>query len=278
MFFCSPKAYAGAWTQEKGGGFFKLDYSFIRAGGLFLDDGSTARFPTRLSNHNFSLYGEYGFHKRITGIAYVPFLVRNVLNRGIFPDGTIAEQTGVSTSSFGDIDLGLKALLCKKKSLVISGTLLFGVPSGKINELELNSTDTEFNVLTRLDFGYSYKSFWTSAGAGINVRTRGFSEEFRFDYEAGIKFWKDRIIVAGKIIGVVALRNGDVSATMNGLFSNNVTYISPRLILGYEYKNKVGVSFETASAFIGKNVLAAPSYSFGIYYKLAPKNKSKSST
>ena len=267
----SSKAYAGAWTQEKGAGFFKFDYSFILANSIFLDDGSTTAFPTRLSTHNFSFYGEYGFHKRITGIAYVPFLVRNTLNKGVFPDGSIAEQTGIGTTSFGDMDLGIKALIFKKNSFVVSGTILFGIPTGKVNELELNSTDTEFNVLTKVGAGYSHKKFWTSAGLGFNVRTKGFSEEFRFNYEAGVKLWKDQLILSGKLIGVVALRNGDTSTNMNGLFSNNVSYISPRLVLGYEYKEKIGVSIEGATALMGKNVLAAPSYSFGIYYKLASK-------
>ena len=62
-----------------------------------------------------------------------------------------------------------------------------------------------------------------------------------------------------------SLNNGTEGATSTGLFSNNVEYLSPGLEFLYFVKPKFGFSFRAAGAVKGQNVLAAPSFSFGIF-------------
>ena len=56
-----------------------------------------------------------------------------------------------------------------------------------------------------------------------------------------------------------------------GMFSNNTGYVSIGPEVSLFLNNGLGISFNTFGAFYGRNLLAAPSYSFGLVYKHKPK-------
>jgi hypothetical protein len=67
---------------------------------------------------------------------------------------------------------------------------------------------------------------------------------------------------------VQSLYNGNAEVVQNGIFSNNTEYVSPTVELNYQLKEKLGVSISGGFAFAGKNILASPNWSAGIYLKL----------
>ncbi len=263
---------AGGWPQPKGGGFFKLDFSFIHARKFYGMDGETYNINgagTRLGYYTSSFYGEYGITDKLTAIGYVPFFVHNVVNEGVGAISGEVLQQGLENNSLGDIDLGLRYGLFAKNGWSVTTAVIFGLPTGDFENRDLLFTgDGEFNQQVRLEAGYG-KSRWYATGyVGFNNRTEGFSDEIRFEAEFGHKFWDNRLLTGVKLSGIQSLQNGDPTGSSNGLFGNNVEFLSPQVFLAYEHKEKIGIMAQVSGATSGRNVLAAPAVAFGVYFKL----------
>lgn len=202
-------AFAGGWLKGKDKGFVKLNQSimfgdrFYGSQGEGMDIISTGVYQT-------SLYAEYGIAKKFDVIAYIPIVSRLTLNSVKFTSGKT--QEGDQFTSIGDADLGLKYGLRQGKPLVISASLILGIPLGSTsggNSELLQTGDGEFNQLLQFDFGYSFKkSFYANVGVGFNNRTNDFSEEFRGSFELGYEY-KKKLIVALKGSMVESFENGD---------------------------------------------------------------------
>lgn len=255
---------AQAWTKPKGEGFYKLDYTLIQTNQVFDPGGEVVPFRT-LGNHTFSFYGERGITDKFTIQAYIPFLVRNVLNetKGA-QSGTILEP-GIAHNNFGDVDIAFRYALPFGK-LPVSATLLLGLPTGNsTQDSGLFTGDGEFNQMIKLSTGFGKTKWWTQFGLGFNNRTEGFSDEIRYDGEFGYKLFNEKLLAMFKLSGIESVNNGTEGASSTGLFSNNVEYLSPGLEFLYYVKQNYGVSFRAAGAVKGQNVLASPSFSLGIF-------------
>ena len=257
---------AQAWTKSKGEGFYKLDFSSVNTSNIYDMNGKVVPFRT-LGNYTTSFYGEYGVTNKITAIAYIPFFVRNVVNqtKGI-QTGNVIEQ-GIANNNFGDVDLGVRFALPIKK-VAVSVNLILGIPTGDAQQTDgLFTGDGEFNQLLKIGVGTGAKRWWTQAAAGYNNRTKGFSDEFRYDFEFGYKFFNDRLLTIFKINGVESFNNGTEQAAATGLFSNNVEYLSvgPEVLYYANAQKTVGFSLKYTGAIKGQNILAAPSKSVGIF-------------
>ena len=259
----------GGWPQPKGNGYFKFSQNFIISpfyyspSGEIIDITTTSLFTT-------SFYGEYGFTNRLTGIVYLPFFVRGTLNEVQYsPSGRV--DPGDSFQSIGDTDLSVKYGLVINKPIVVSATLLLGLPLGETaggNSQILQSGDGEFNQMIRIDASHSFhpKPVYVSAYAAFNNRTNGFSDEVRFGAEVGIVLKK--FIPILKVNIVESLYNGTGGeSTQNGIFSNNTEYISPTLEVNYQLTEKIGISGSGGFALAGRNILASPNWSIGAYLK-----------
>jgi protein XagA len=271
VFISLSSSYGGGgWPQEKGKGYFKLSQNFIISpfyyspSGEIIDIRTTSLFTT-------SLYAEYGFTKRLTGILYIPFFVRGTLNEvRLNQSGRV--DPGDSFQSIGDTDIALKYALVVNKPVVISATLLLGIPLGETAggaTQILQSGDGEFNQMIRIDASHSFhpKPVYVSAYAAFNNRTNGFSDEVRFGAEVGLTLKK--FIPILKLNVVQSLFNGEGgTSTQNGIFSNNTEYLSPTFELNYQATEKIGVSGSVGGAFAARNILAAPNWSLGVYLKL----------
>ncbi|HMO39107.1 MAG TPA: hypothetical protein PKC76_10270 [Saprospiraceae bacterium] len=269
--FITPEIYAGGWPQPRNGGFLKMDISAIYARRFYGMDGNIYNINgagTRLSNYVTAFYGEYGLTDRLTVIGYVPFLVRNTVNEGIGALSGEVLQPGLENTSIGDIDLGLRYGLFARNGWSVTTSLLLGLPTGDATNANLLFTgDGEFNQLIRIEAGYGTAQWYATGFIGFNNRTRNFSDEWRFELEFGHKFFNERLLAGVKLAGTQSLRNGDPTGSGNGLFSNNVEFISPQAFLAYEFKNQVGIQAQVAGAMSGRNVLAAPANSFGVYFR-----------
>jgi protein XagA len=263
---------AQAWTKSKNNGFYKLDFSSIRATDVFDSKGEVVGFRT-LGNYITSFYGEYGITNKLTAVAYVPFFVRNTIN------ATKGRQTGniiepaIVNNNFGDVDLGIRYAIFNKKGVSVSANILLGLPTGDAKQTDgLFTGDGEFNQMLKIAVGTGKKKWWTQGALGLNNRTKGFSDEFRYDFEFGYKLFNDRLLAIFKINGIESLSNGTSTekAAATGLFSNNVEYmgLGPELLYYINKKKTIGASFRIAGALKGQNVLAAPSIAFGVFAEL----------
>lgn len=272
IFILQAESFAGGWPQPKGGGFFKLDFSFIRAREYYGMDANIYNINgagTRLSNYVTSFYGEYGITDRLTVVGYVPFFVRNTVNEGVGALTGEILQPGLENNSIGDIDLGLRYGLFAKNGWSVTTALFLGLPTGDSENQNLLFTgDGEFNQLLRLEAGYGTAKWYATGYVGFNNRTQDFSDEFRFELEFGHKFFDNHLIAGVKLAGTQSFNNGDPTGSGNGLFSNNVEFISPQAFLAYEFNNNLGINTQIAGAMSGRNVLAAPAVSVGFYLKL----------
>lgn len=255
---------AQAWTKPKGEGFYKLDYTLIQTNQVYDPSGKIVPFRT-LGNHTLSLYGERGITDNFTIQAYVPFFVRNVLNETKGAQTGVILEPGIEENNIGDIDIAFRYAL-PLGSLPVSVTLLLGLPTGNNTQNSgLFTGDGEFNQMLKISTGVGGTKWWTQFGCGFNNRTKGFSDELRYDAEFGYKMLSDKLLTIFKLSGIESLNNGTEAASSTGLFSNNVEFLSPGLEFLYYIKPKIGLSFRAAGAFKGQNVLAAPSFSFGVF-------------
>jgi protein XagA len=260
----------GGWPIGKRKAYFKLGQNWIVASRFYNPAGEIISIRTT-GLYTTSLYGEYGFTDRLTGIVYFPFFVRGILNEERFsPSGKVV--TGESVNSIGDTDIGLKYSFLVNKPVVLSATLAIGLPVGKTDGGAsgiLQTGDGEFNQSLRIDASTSFypRPAYASVYIALNNRTENFSDEFRYGVEVGYTFFK-KLTTIVKINAVKSLFNGAEHVADNGIFSNNTEYISPALELGYQCTEKIGVSAFGGFAFSGRNILASPNWGVGVYLKL----------
>jgi hypothetical protein len=262
-------ATAQAWTKSKGKGFYKIDAASIQASHVYDMQGEVSPFRT-LGNYTASAYVEYGLTSRITAVANVPFFVRNVVNETKGRQtGNIIEQ-GIVNNNFGDIDLGVRVAL-PVKAFALSANLMLGLPTGDARQADgLFTGDGEFNQMLKLSVGKGKQRWWTQGSLGFNNRTKGFSDEFRYDFEFGYKFLNDHLLAIFKINGIESFGNGTAVDGISGLFSNNVEFagLGPEVLYYINKKKTWGFSARITGAVKGQNVLAAPAVGFGVFAQL----------
>ncbi len=260
----------GGWTKKKGRGYLKLSQYAIIADQYFNPEGSLISVNPRISFFNTALYGEYGLTDRITTEIYFPFFSRSVLNSLQKRNGEFVE--GDEVSSLGDTNIGFKYGIFQKGPTVVSAGITFGLPLGDASGGEtgtLQTGDGEFNQLFTVDVGHSFypAPVYANASVGFNHRTKGFSDEFRFSVEAGLTL--NKFILIGRLIGVESLMNGDTGDNTNqGVFGNNIEYLSFMPELVYKVKENFGATAAVGTAFSGRQVLANPSFEVGLFLEI----------
>jgi len=259
------------WIQKKYNGYFKLSQYWIIADQHYTNTGGIDPNATR-ATYVTSLYGEYGFTDRLTGILYFPLFVRALQYEQV--SGTTGEVIlpGDAVNSVGDTQLTLKYGLVQNDAIALSGSVSIGLPFGKNDGGRDGSLQTgtgEWNQMIRVDASKSFRvgEFYPFASlySAYNNRTNGFSDEYRFGGKLGValnKFW----IQVG-VDAVKSLKNGDsnFNSEGTGLFSNNAEYLSITPELAYQVTDKIGVSAAYSGAVSGKLIFASPAYTVGVF-------------
>jgi len=263
-------AHAGAWTQKRGQGYYELKFQLIRANRFYEPDGRIITIPT-LAEYTTSIYGEYGINDWLTVVGDFPFYKRITLNRQIGNRTGHVFFSGDSVSGISDAEIGVRVGLLRDGPTVISAGLKFGLPIGDdTQENGLLTGDGELNQIVTLQLGHSFypKPFYFTGEAGMNNRTHGYSDEFRYEAELGYTIGRG-LTVNFKINGVEPLRNGDdtVMGGMGGLFANNQRYLAYGPGVFYNFYKGMGINARTAFATRGQNVLARPAFFLGIFLK-----------
>lgn len=278
LLFSNNTFAGGPWTQQKGNGYYKLSEWWLTYNQHYTDSGeidpnlTTGIFTT-------SIYTEYGFTNRLTGIIYAPIFSHNYHNNQISATTGSILIEGEALNAIGDFDFSIKyALTSPGSKIPISATVTLGIPFGKTGVGELNilqTGDGEFNQMIQIDAGSGFKlgnrSAYSSIYIGFNNRTNGFSEEFRYGFELGTGLFNQQLWLIARLAGVESFRNGDITApeTSTSIFANNSEYTSYGLEAAYYMTKRLGISASFASAFRGRIIAAAPSFSVGIFYDMS---------
>lgn len=258
-----------AWNKKKGSGFFKLSQSFI-VSDQFFDNSKEVVDITTTGVYITSIYGEYGLSDKFTAFAYVPIFFRNTLNEIEFSISNTT-QAGDELNSVGDTNIGLAYAIKQDSKFVLNASFMLGLPVGNDSGGDtglLQSGDGEFNQLIRANWGYSFypAPFYATGSVGFNNRTNDFSDEFHWGIEFGATI-KEDFNLAFKVYNITSFENGDALASQNGIFANNTEFLSFGPELSYTHNDKFGLSATIQGAASGRNILAAPNYSFGIHYQ-----------
>ncbi len=261
--------YAGAWPQPKGSGYYKLGFRVISAREFYEPDGTRIDIP-RFAEYTTSLYGERGLTDAITFIASVPFFKRITLNRQVHRDGTVA-FAGDAKNGFSDVEVGARWRFWRNSHSVFSLEAIFGLPIGDSSqENGLLTGDGEFNQALKLQYGYSGypRPFYFTADVGYNNRTEGYSDEFSYSAEVGYTLTPSWLL-AFKIRGLEWLEaNSDAMlGGMGGLYANRQRYLAFGPEISCSITRNLGVTLAVEGATRGQNVLSAPAFSLGFYWK-----------
>lgn len=276
-FLFSFSAFAGGgWPQPKGHGFFKLSQWWLISDQHFTDTGLLDPNVTQ-GIFTTSIYAEYGFTDRLTGILYFPLFSRTYFNNTVSATTGEILTAGEAINGVADTDISLKYGLIVNKPVVLSATLTLGLPFGEsqggtAGNLQLG--DGEFNQMLQLDAGTSFQlgkvPAYANAYAGFNNRTNGFSDELRYGVEAGAGFFGSKLYTIFRLYGISSLKNGSSTDNANStsIFANNSEFLTFSPEIAYNINEKWGVSATYASALRGRIIFATPSYSVGIYLNL----------
>lgn len=263
----------GGWPQKKGHGYFKLSQWWIIADEHFTDVGLKDPNITN-ALYNTSIYAEYGFTDRLTGILYAPFFSRALFNNTV--SGTTGEviDPGEAINALGDFDISLKYGLISKGSFALSATLTLGIPLGENAGGDigvLQTGDGEFNQLVQVDAGIGFPigniNAYANVYTGINNRTQGFSDEFRFGFEVGANLFQDKVIGIVRFLGVESFNNGTLPSEATGttIFANNTEHFTFAPEIAYKLTNNFGVSAGLSKALSGRLIYANTAYNVGVF-------------
>ncbi len=275
LFSINTAIAGGGWPQAKGGGYIKLAEWWIISNQHYTDNGLINPNVTT-GIFNTTLYAEYGFTDRLTGIIYAPLFSRTYSNNTVSATTGEVIIPGEAINSIGDADITVKYGLVTNKPVVLSASLTLGIPLGISDggsQGTLQTGDGEFNQMIQLDASTSWQlgslNMYGSIYGGFNNRTNGYSDEIRYGAELGATFWDNRITAIGRLFGISSLKNGASIEPGNAIsiFANNTEFLSFTPELNYNINDHLGVSASYGIAFSGKLIFANPSYSVGVYYR-----------
>ena len=263
---------AGPWPQGKGKGYLKVYEFWLRFDQHYTSTGELDPNAT-LGLYNTALYGEYGLTDRLTAVVNLPFYSRNVINNQVSGTRGNVVIPGEAIGGLGDTDVALRYTLTKPQARTpVSATLTLGLPLGEAaggEQGNLQTGDGEFNQLLTVGVGHSFAdNIYATASVGVNNRTNGFSDEFRYNLEAGLALANNRVWLIGRLNGVTSFQNGETAATVSStsVFSNNAEFLSVGGEVNVYVSKRFGLSAGAATAVSGRIIAAAPAYSAGVFF------------
>lgn len=270
LIFVISMSYAGPWSRKQGTGIVQIGFSTIGYNKIHSDDSERRPLMADVRDNVVQLYGEYGLPEELTLIAMVPvkFLSATPQLQG---------ASKVSKSGLGDIDVTLRRTWMNKDGLALATEILFGLPAGsRSDENGLFLGDGEFNVATRFVAGKSFYPIplYMTAELGFNFRTKNFSHDVPYGFEAGYGFLDNRLYAILQISGRESISNNptlppgatapESAANAAGLYGNNVEYLAIIPKVYFKATEKVGISISYATAAHGRNVAGGAMIAGGV--------------
>ena len=265
---------AGPWPRAKGSAYLKLYEFWLRFDEHYTSTGELDPNAT-LGLYNTALYAEYGLTDRLTAVVNLPFYSRSTINNQVSGTRGNVLLPGEAIGGLGDTDVALRYALTRPGAAwPVAAALTLGLPLGEEaggEQANLQTGDGEFNQMLTLSAGRSVTDdLYVSAAVGVNNRTGGFSDEFRYQLEAGYGALDRRLWLIGRLTGSESFQNGETAATFTStsVFSNNAEYLSLGGEVNVYVTPKFGLSAGVATALAGRVIAAAPAYTAGVFLDL----------
>ncbi len=198
------EAYSG-FTKNQGELFVKVAFSTFTSNDFYDLSGRLNDRGQDFTQRNIGVYAEYGIIEGLTATANIPALrINSYANTN-------------SAVGFGDVQLALKYGV-RLFGFHLAASVMPELPLGDSDatvqtdsglNLVLPTGDGEFNVWSQLAVsrGFSIAPIpwldgWVSAGAGFNLRTKGYAHQVGFGGELGLRFF-DLAFVQGRLRGQI---------------------------------------------------------------------------
>lgn len=273
---CSFVIAGGGWPQPQGEGYVKLSQWWTIANRHYADNGSIDPNIT-IGYYSTSIYAEYGFTNRLTGIVYAPLFNRTYSNNQISATTGEVILPGEAINGIGDTDISLKyGLTAPGKGIAVAATITLGLPLGQElggTQENLQLGDGEFNQMLTIDAGTGWQvgkvPMYANVYVGFNNRNNGFSDEVRYGAELGVNLFNQKLWLTGRLKILESRKNEPNSGLQNAtsLFANNAEFSAYEVQAAYNIGSRWGISAGIGGAFRGELILANPTYSVGVFTK-----------
>ena len=253
--------WAGAWTQKKGGGYYKLDFRYVTGENIYDSAGTKIPIP-KFTDITIGAFGSYGITNDFT------IFLGAAIFKSVKLDTTYSGFEN-NVKGFGNMMIGGKYKIAKFGKSVVSGKLILGLPTGKSGDdgsLWIGSKD--FSQAVGLEYGYSLYPIpaYLNAGATFTNRAAGISDHFNYALEAGYSFLRNLTLIV-RFHGQVSSENGDPNIKGGfGTFSNNQQFIAYNAELIYKFTDNIGIKGYYESGGAGKNIISAPVINVGMFF------------
>ncbi len=200
-------AQIGAWSKPAEGYYFGVSFASTTADheyGFLGEERPLFRDTARFANgtmgiSNVSIYGEYGFTDRLTGILSTYYTVA-VREADIIERGSEGLVESASASGLGETRIGLRyALPGLPEGLAAAFNGLWKIPTGSANkEIPLGTGRPDFELGLGLGTGFgpiAERYAWVQGSAAFRIRS-GRDNELPWSFELGLPVAKTFVLHA----------------------------------------------------------------------------------
>ncbi|WP_299123622.1 hypothetical protein [uncultured Winogradskyella sp.] len=258
------------WTQEKGKFYTQLSYTTIPNYTELFGDPDYNSFG-EISDNTIQFYGEYGISDKTSLIVNLPLKLISITNfESPFIDCTGDCSKDFNENALGNLEIGIKHNFYKK-DWILSSQFSVEANTGAYDETSGIRTGYDAYTLTPLFLaGRSFEKTYIQSFIGANIRTNGYSSNFKIGGEVGYKI-TSHIWLIGFLDVVKSLENGDILLPslnrFNALYVNDQEYGAYGLKGIGEITDRFGVTAGFGGAFFGNNVAKQAALNFGLYHK-----------
>ncbi|WGH74526.1 hypothetical protein P8625_10510 [Tenacibaculum tangerinum] len=259
------------WTKSKNEAYIQA--SFTTIGSYDKIFGNPDYEPQReITDNTLQLYAEYGVTNNTTLFANIPLKMVKTGDftqdmSAIFPSFTIDEA---SETLLGNIQLGVKHNFSKNTWLLTGQLSVEANTSTYKGNSGIRSGYDAWTFTPLFLTGRGFDSWYIQAFTGFDIRTNGYSSNYKLGGEVGYKAL-DWLWLAGFLDGVASLKNGEVVLPQENLatalYVNDQSYAAFGFKFIGEFTDNFGVNLGFGGALSGRNVAKAPALSFGLYHK-----------
>ena len=261
-------AFAGAWTQNRGGYYFKIGASYLNSTIDIDANGKQIQKANmgELRDLNYSTYLEYGLLDRLTLVSSVPYKrlrdTRTLRDLNEVITGTALERRW----GFGDMEMRLRWLLADKPvvaSIAVGGKIPLWYDDDPNTRVPLSSKKVDADVRLLLGQSLYPLPIYATGEAGYRIRGGDISNEWFYALEAGITV--ERFLFKGYLAGIRTFGTCNPVGEVELIGDQNILKLSPGLI--YRLTNWMELSVEMIHIAAGCNTTAGNTFLFGMAFK-----------
>ncbi|HAW52680.1 MAG TPA: hypothetical protein DCX54_10195 [Flavobacteriales bacterium] len=241
--------YSGPWNKAKNKGYVQFGLTYLTYDQIL--NGSEKRIDLKrsISDHTLQLYAEYGLSDKFNLILNLPFKMvgsgetLNPTDNDPYPNDTL--ESG-SLTGLSSVEFGLRYVILEKK-YILSAQVTIGNNMHRYDHgsgLQIGY-DT-YQILPSLLLGRGWKKKYLQLGAGVQLRSNNYAQNFIGMFEAGHKFFKDKTLLILRIDAKIPVTNGtfdERNSVQTALFRDNSAYLSPGLKINQQLTTHLYVNF-----------------------------------